>query len=105
MISDSLRRCSMRDTPQIERAFKAFSIAGDFPRALLQKNGAAECWADSTGRAIVVRVGWTALPLFEDSAAAAVVAWLSAQEGLRQIIVPESMAAPVCRWAREQGAR
>jgi GNAT superfamily N-acetyltransferase len=105
MKPDSLKRCAIRDTLQIDGALKSLGIAGDFPRALLQSDGAAECWADSAGRAVIVRVGWTALPLFEHSTAAAVVAWLSAQEGLRQIIVPESMAAPVCQWAKEQGAR
>jgi GNAT superfamily N-acetyltransferase len=107
MNTETLTQRSKADYGQIAAKLSAFGIAGDFPRALLHcgADSSCQCWTSTSGNALAVRVGWTILPLFEMSDVEATVALLASQEGLRQIIVPESIAQPVTECAKTLGAR
>ena len=124
MIISGLARCAKTDTERVRVALLRFGIAGEFPQALLSSaNAACEFWLDSSARSVVTRVGSTVLPLFDAEYPDAITAWLSdacapdpvaggdrlqiapSNGGLRQIIVPESVSAPIYRWAKNRLVR
>ncbi len=91
----TISRCPPDAAGELERLYRSFGVAADFPRALLARPGPARCefWRDAAGSVLIARIGWTVLAVYKPGCGSAVAEWLCGQQGIRQMTAPASVSA------------